>query len=525
MTIARMPQQTNLRRPIRVGVPCSPSGTFEARRKPIVHKDKPAWRAGRRARYAHPALGFHLVPFAAAALLIVLATDQPSAQERYTDLMHGIGDANYGIFDRNNPYATPAMLNHVRRERFELLLPQVMREHGFDMWIHVIRPWSWGGTDPMRYEFGTKSGVLVFTDLGERIERVVFEGEVQDPGAYDLVLGENPFVSQENYEFMDLFAEQPDLQLDSDMDLRFVGLGDFVAQRDPSRIAVNYGETLSLPEGSETFTMALTDGISYTDHTQLRKALGETYASRMVSAEYMILDYLSRRVIGEVFLYGTSGALRGGGPNFGDIVPGVTTLDDIGAYSVIDKDGNRRGGGDYVIQRGDLVSANAAMAYVLRKGETEPPAFMRRYDEENRHVRQILRDNIRTGLTAGEMCDLLAEKLEEAGYIYTDYQEYNKYVEHPEKTQVHLDLHAEGKGILAPRISPMGPKWHWNMDIPLFNTFAVEYMIYVPVPEWSRGNNFTGQQLYGAFHDGGVVTGRGMEIPYPDRRIEIQVVQ
>ena len=467
---------------------------------------------------------FQAFALAAVSPLILLAVPA-SAQERYTDLMHGIGDANYGIFDRNNPYATEDMLNHVRRERFELLLPRVMKEHGVDMWIHVIRPWSWGGTDPMRYEFGTKSGVLVFTDLGERVERVVFEGEVADPGAYDLVRGENPFVSQENYEFMDLFAEQPDFELDTDMDLRFHGLGDFVAERDPSRIAVNYGETLSLPEGSETFTMALTDGISYTDHAQLRKALGETYAGRMVSAEYMILDYLSRRVIGEVALYGTSGALRSGGPDFGAIVPGVTTLDEIGADSAIDRDGNRRRGGDHVIQRGDLVSANAAMAYVLRKGEVGLPAYMRRYDEENREVRRILRENIRTGLTAGEMCDVLAAKLEEAGYIYTDYQEYNKYVEHPEKTQVHLDLHAEGKGILAPRISPMGPKWHWNMQVPLFNTFAVEYMIYVPVPEWSRGNNFTGQQLYGAFHDGAVVTGRGMEIPYPDRRIEIQVVQ
>ena len=109
--------------------------------------------------------------------------------------------------------------------------------------------------------------------------------------------------------------------------------------------------------------------------------------------------------------------------------------------------------------------------------------------------------------------------------MYTDYQEYNKYVDHPEKTQVHLDLHAEGKGILAPRISPMGPKWHWNMKIQLFHTFAIEYMIYMPVSEWARANNFTGRQMYAAFHDGGVVTSRGMEIPYPDQPTKIQIIQ
>ena len=464
----------------------------------------------------------------AAVPLILLLSYLPSAsaQERYTDVMHGITDANYGNFDDYNPYATVEMLNHVRRERFDLILPRVMRDHGIDMWIHVIRPWSWGGTDPLRFEFGTKSGVLVFTDQGgERVERVVFEGEVEDPTVYDRVLGENPFVSQENYELMDLFLEQPDLVLESELDLRFAGLGEFVAQRDPLRIAVNYGETLSLPEGSETFTMAMTDGISYTDYVQLSEALGELYASRMVSAESVILDYLSRRVVSEVVLYATSGALRGGGPDFGAIVPGVTTLDDIGASDAMDKHGNWRRDGSYVIQRGDLVNDRPYMGYVLQNGETGLPAYMQRYNEENLRIKQILRDHIRVGQTGGEALQLLASALEEAGFIYTDYQEYNKYVDEPLKTQVHLDMHAEGKGILAPRISPMGPKWHWNINMPLFHTFAVEYMFYVPVPEWNRGNNFTGQYVYGFFHDGGILTGRGMEIPYPDRSNEIQVVQ
>ena len=446
--------------------------------------------------------------------------------EQYEDVMANIGDANYGIFDDGNPYATVDMLNHVRRERFYLVLPQVMRERTVDMWIHVIRPWAWGGTDPLRYEFGTKSAVLIFTDRGDdQIERVVFQGEVQDPDAYDIVGEEYKYLSQQDYEFMNYAVENPGEEYESELDFRFEGLHEFVAERNPKRIAVNYLETLSFAEGSETFTMALGDGISYTDYVQIAKALGDTYSSRMVSAEHLILDYLSRRVASEVVLYGTSGLQRGTGRRFADIVPGVTTLGDINIGSVINKDGNERRGADYVIQRGDLIGDWEGQAYVLRKGETDLPQHIRKFWEDNKKVRGILRENIKVGLTGGETLDLLARELEEAGFLYTDYQEYNKYVDHPEKTQVHLDLHAEGKGILAPRISPMGPKWHWNMKIQLFHTFAIEYMIYMPVSEWARANNFTGRQMYAAFHDGGVVTSRGMEIPYPDQPTKIQIIQ
>ncbi len=447
-----------------------------------------------------------------------------NAQNQFRDMMWGISDANYGTFDENNPYATKDMLNHIRRERFDLILPQVMREQNVDMWIHVIRPWSWGGTDPLRYEFGSRSGVFIFTDSGgDRIERVVFEGEVEAPGAYDMVRGRSKFINQENYEFMNYMAANPDYVPESELDFRFLDLEEFVAERNPQRIAVNYMESLSFPEGSETFTMALADGISYTDYVQLTKSLGDKYAQRMVSAEYMILDYLSRRVISEVVLYGTSGNLRGRAGKFEKIVPGVTALSEIGGGSIIDKDGSRRSG-NYVIQRGDLINSRGRRAYVLRKGETGLPEYIQKFWEDNDKIREIFRRNIKVGPTAGETLELLIRKVEDAGFVYNDYQEYDINAEDPEITQVHIDMHAEGKGILAPRISPMGPKWHWNMKIRLFHTFAVEYMIYMAVPEWDRGNNFTGQQLYGFFHDGAVVTGRGMEIPYPDQSNTIQLI-
>ena len=156
-------------------------------------------------------------------VLVLLCTcfyvQESSAQGRYSDysdVMLNIGDANYGIFEGDgSPYDEVKLLNHIRLERFYLILPRVMRDHDIDMWIHVIRPWSWGGTDPLRYEFGSKSGVFIFTDRGDdRIERVVFQGRVQDPEAYDIVRGRSEFINQENYEIMDYVKENPDKALE-----------------------------------------------------------------------------------------------------------------------------------------------------------------------------------------------------------------------------------------------------------------------------------------------------------------------
>ncbi len=63
--------------------------------------------------------------------------------------------------------------NHgIRQEKFDLVLPDVMRKNQVDMWIHVMRETI---PDPFgAEELGSTSGVFVFTDKGEdRIERAV----------------------------------------------------------------------------------------------------------------------------------------------------------------------------------------------------------------------------------------------------------------------------------------------------------------------------------------------------------------
>ena len=47
------------------------------------------------------------------------------------------------------------------------------------------------------------------------------------------------------------------------------------------------------------------DGISHTDYLLLTEELGETYADRIVSAEYLMMDYINRKVPSEIELLRT----------------------------------------------------------------------------------------------------------------------------------------------------------------------------------------------------------------------------
>ena len=44
------------------------------------------------------------------------------------------------------------LLNQIRREKFDNILPQVMRENNIDMWIHVFRE---GSPDPLSSQLGS----------------------------------------------------------------------------------------------------------------------------------------------------------------------------------------------------------------------------------------------------------------------------------------------------------------------------------------------------------------------------------
>ena len=435
--------------------------------------------------------------------------------------------------------------NQIRRDKFDLILPQVMREHNIDMWIQVMRE---GSPDPMRDELGSNNGVFIFTDRGgDRIERAVighrwknatqssfytirnpYLDVVKESGAYDIIAED--FIRRE-------IPGGPKTEFDH----RFKGVGEFVAERDPKRIALNYLEKLGPPVVYE-MPMIRSVGIAYTDYNLLVKVLGDTYAKRIVSAEYLMYDYLSKRVPSEIEMFKKIRAwiAESMEKDFANIVPGVTKFSDLEVgESVVDKDGNR-GRGDYVIQRGDLIKLSGgkqshhyydsewkfgnfyeimqAFGYVLREGETEPPPKIKRAWADALIVRNIIEDNVKVGRTAGETFEILKKKVEEAEFIYVNRQIFDKDLD-PEKTQVPLDLHAAGKGIYAPRMGPLGPDWQRDLTLQLNHHFNFEYWVYVPMPEWGDGEYLSLQ-----FHDGAIVTESGVEYFSPTQK-ELILIQ
>ncbi len=376
------------------------------------------------------------------------------------------------------PDADVEFMNLIRLEKFRVILPQAMRDNKIDMWIHVKR-----GEDPLSFELGRNPGVFIFTDRGgDRIERAILGGR-GDRKLYDI------------------FGPESDLT-------------QFVSERDPKRIAVNYSEEHS---GFNT--------ISPADYTTLVKALGDKYAKRVVPADYLIADFLAGRVMSEIALFGRLSVISAEliEKEFDKIVPGVTKLSDLdGNVFVREPDGHEENNSDYVIQGGDLIGLlqgasmmdfsehNGGIAYVLREGVTNLPPEVQKIWEHALITREIFRKNIKAGPTGGETLEILIRKLEEVGYVYIDRDEYDRNAD-PEKTQVHIDFHALGRIISqadAPRISPSG--WGRDLKIPLYHTFTLEYMIHMPVPEWGKGKH-----LYICIHDGAMVTERGVEFPYP----------
>ena len=150
---------------------------------------------------------------------------------------------------------------------------------------------------------GGESGVFVFTDRGgDRIERAILGGTDEalwGDEAYDLFVGEEGIEGDPGWQNV---------------------VGDFVAERDPERIAVNFSRQ-----------NPLADGISRTDYETLVAALGEKYESRVVSTDGVIGDFVAGIVVGEIALTGYFGMLtmQTLDEEFAKIEPGVTRLEQL----------------------------------------------------------------------------------------------------------------------------------------------------------------------------------------------------
>lgn len=397
-------------------------------------------------------------------------------------------------------------MNQIRQDKFDLVLPEVMRENNVDMWITVNRE---GFDDPLTEDFGKgyvgSYGYYVFTDRGEgRIERAILgigTALVEDNGAYDIV------------------GSADELKA-------------FVEERDPESIALNYARSIGAA-----------DGLSYTSYQKLSEELGTTYAERFVSAEKLASDFRSRRVATEIAAFAWAGEMS---RNIAErafsnevITPGRTTLADVAWWMreqqfennlgtsfgmpsvyITGPDGFVALSNDHVIQRGDFLAIDWGVgylnfftdikrhAYVLREGETHLPDSMQEAFDNGRAVRDILKNNIKAGRTAADTYDLLVEKINEAGFTYM--AAFNQPTDDPEKIDVIIGSHSVGNlghGI-GPSIAWFNPERMTYMIKPS-NLLSIELFAYTAIPEWD------GKKLRIPLEDDAIVTERGVEWLYP----------
>ena len=397
-------------------------------------------------------------------------------------------------------------MNQIRQEKFDLVLPEAMRENGVDMWITVNRE---GFEDPLTEDFGRgyvgSYGYYIFTDRGDgRIERAVLgvgTALVTDNGAYDII------------------GEADELKA-------------FVEERDPQTIALNYARNIGAA-----------DGLSHTSYLKLSEELGADYAARFVSAEKLASDFRSRRVAAEIAAFAWAGEMS---RNIAErafsnevITPGQTTLAEVAWWMreqqfsnnldtsfgmpsvyITGPDGFVALSNDHVIQRGDFLAIDWGVgylnfytdikrhAYVLREGETRLPESIQKAFDNGRAVRDILKRNIKAGRTAGDTYNLLVDKINEAGFTYME--AFNQPTDDPGLVDVIIGSHSVGNlghGI-GPSIAWFNPERMTYVIRPT-NLFSIELFAYTAIPEWGD------KKLRIPLEDDAIVTERGVEWLYP----------
>jgi Xaa-Pro aminopeptidase len=397
------------------------------------------------------------------------------------------------------------MRNQIRRDKFDLVLPQAMRENGIDMWITVMKE---GNFDPLYLELGqgyvSSPGFIIFTDTGkERIERAVLgiDGyEIENCGAYDV------------------FLPASDLKK-------------FVSDRKPKRIGVNMSDRLGRA-----------DGLSRAGHDYLTKTLGSPYDTRLVSADKLISDFLYQRVASEIAVFAEAGRisreLAERALSNEVIIPGQTRLEDVAwwlqdqlearrlessfglpSIYITGPEGIEATSNQRIIRRGDLMMIDwgvglmgfytdmKRIAYVLKDGETQAPPGIQNAFDRAVAAREAVRRAIKPGKTGSATVAAINAALEAAGFAVM--KEFNKPTD-TDKTEVITGCHSVGDW--GHGIGPSAAFFQTaQLEFEIYPTtlLAVEFFAYTAAPEWN------GKKVRIPLEDDAIVTARGVEWLYP----------
>lgn len=380
--------------------------------------------------------------------------------------------------------------------RLETLLPELMGREDLDLWIVVCREYN---EDPVIMT------MLPATSMSARRRAILLFARQADGGVERLT------VSRYGYEGFYEAAWKPEEEE------QYACLARLVRERDPKRIGLNVSPTF-----------AFGDGISHTEYQLLSQALGEPYASRLVSAEGLCVGWLERRLPEEIAAYPrlveTGHQIIARAFSSEVLHPGITTTDDVvwwmrqtmqatGLSAWFQPTVDVQSPGNafeftespcVTIQPGDLLHCDMGFhylglatdqqqhAYVLRAGESDAPAGIRAALQDANRLQDIHMAEMQVGRSGNEVLRSALKLAEAEGIraqIYT----------HP------LGYHGHAAG-------PLVGLWDRQDGVPgagdylLFDdtVYSIELNIVKSVPEWE------GQDLRIMLEEDAVLSGGEM---------------
>lgn len=317
----------------------------------------------------------------------------------------GAGDA-LSAQAPSGEFTDPSPWPAIRAERIRTLLPAAMQAAEVDVWLTLVRE---NANDPLALHVGGEnagapSGILFFRQ-GTGVRSVMLSGFGEAIALRELGLHDSVVVYDGGEAgLMRAIAERLELS-------------------DPSRIAIN------------SSALSVADGLSASQRAALTAALSPRLRERLVSSGALVQDWLAVKLPAEVEIMRRAAALtvRLEEEAYATVVPGVTRDSDIARYlkgrmrefGVEDgwspaqnpsvNSGEDRGhshASDRVIQPGDIIQTDFGIkvygvwvtdiqrfAYVLRTGETTPPAEVQRRWEKGRDGGRAAFRALRPGVT------------------------------------------------------------------------------------------------------------------------------
>ena len=369
--------------------------------------------------------------------------------------------------------------------RLTHVLPALMRKHNVAMWLVICREYN---EDPVFFSLvspttlaARRRTIYVFHDRGPQgVERLALGGSSQN-GLYTV--------------YRDPSSQGREIMGDS----QWATLRKLIDDRKPANIAINISPT-----------HAFSDGLSAGEFRQLEAALGPEWMKRVKPAELLPLEYIETRLPDMLSTYrGMQSVVHwiiGRAFSSEVITPGKTTSQDVvwwlrqqtrdlgydtwfhttvrvqkpsaAKVDLLDE------GAATIIERGDVLHVDYGltafglntdtqhMGYVLREGETEPPAGVLRAFRQAQRLQEIVLQRLRPNATGNSVLATSLEQMRKEdinGSVYS----------HP------IGDHGHGAG-------PIIGLWDRQQGVPgrgdppliPHSWFSIELSVRAPVPEW-----------------------------------------